>query len=549
MGSRLLLAVLTLTVPVSAARAAQDGIAREVAVAFRKAVKQHAAMDAQPRQQIRHMFPGARVPRDAFAACTLIATFGGFESAVLNASPAMEALVRKVDALAGDGTGEAAREYCERAVPYLSHEQPAYRAVACEFLAHFPVAAIELGLVPVIAGLLSDPAPAFPAVTASLRPSGRNEVAGTVQLSVADVARFALTDITNFAFADREVFSTWWRQNRNLHERVWYWAVRWRKRETQKDLDRLAALEPRTALKILLLVGNSTARQTEAALPWIVAGDQREPSDMLPMAGMMAWAPTAETITAFVRNIGLRDFVLGLLSGDEIWPETAHGTYRYGFRALVKTLIPVCEQVLERTDAQILEAALNDGKGLSASSAAIQTDLALLAATLAPDRAEDIMVSQLRRNPTQRLLAAALVERTGTHHWDLVRASYFCDGPYYPSSSLRPQIVRALGGAGAGARARLLELFRAEHLSAALTEHHSPASDWHYRDELFRAFAAAAQSVNGGTAVVDDELLEEACFQLGMVSGERQREEKRHNAGVPAARERALAKLRAFLEQ
>jgi hypothetical protein len=250
-------------------------------------------------------------------------------------------------------------------------------------------------------------------------------------------------------------------------------------------------------------------------------------------------------VAGFVQKHSLEDFLIELLAGECPWPEVAHENYLDEERLngsiarlyLMDRLLPVAELALRREHAFRIEEASRRRFVPPAFHPGTAGRLTLLCARLDPARAEQVILAHLDRDPGEANLVAALVAKTGTKHWKKIKALYAGLEP----DPGKKQVVLALGGRDEEGRAALRELIVQERPSATRVGRESGA-DLSAKEGLFRAFVDAAQRLNGGQAVIDEELLRKACF----AGGKSDWPQLEHNLEVPAAREEALRKLSEF---
>lgn len=328
-------------------------IAREVAAAFAQAVKEHAA-GYKPRP------PGAGGPSvDWSLVCHDDTKMGG---KALNRSAAMDALVAKMAGHAAKADQAEINAYVTAAGEFLSHAEAPWRAVACELLYRFPRQTVELGLVPAVGRLLDDGAIAFEGADIWLRSVGPAEVTPGAKLTVAEIAQRALSAATSCVLPNGKVFQTWWQHNKDYRRRLWYWALRWRTVKPERDLAGLADLEPREALKILLLVGNNPAGRRESLLGSPSPEELRKlpfPKAERPAPYYhLQTGPKPQTIADFVRKHSLKGVLMEVLRQTISWPEVQEGSEEMSL--LLHTSVPVMALVFDRSDAvEVQRAATN----------------------------------------------------------------------------------------------------------------------------------------------------------------------------------------------
>ncbi|MFW6118990.1 MAG: hypothetical protein ACOC7S_01495 [Planctomycetota bacterium] len=509
------------------------------------------------------------------------------EKRVLHESKPLAGTVQRLRALKAREGLDSLTPYLVEAGAYLESEDPELRGAACEFLAHFPVGTVELDLLAPVGRLLNDNAVAYPDApfVESHRTPEFQEQMGTSDVRVQDLARVAVRCATGLTFPDAERFQTWWKANGDYRRRLWYWGQRWREHDPRTDFDMLDDTDFEMGLRIFILADCEQALRTEAALPWLAGGaawhaDQvigrpvhwrvsyasvptgpRQPLDperMVRMEKVDNLQITPRLLASFVRRTGQRRRLLEVLAGAATWSAT--GVCRSHELEACMDAIAAGRHVFGPDDAAFLRAVLQRRVGLAGRVEKVHRALVLLVAELDPEKAEEVLLSGIEREPGDPVLPAALLDETGTKHWDLVKSIYMrqWDGqaelPEFPERvymdrhpDTKPNIVRAVGRLETGARARLAELFSVEQLSAGAAPAHGPflRGAESYKQRLFEAFVDACRQANGGDPVVPPDLAESGCYKVS----KDMRWVAEHNAGVPAARERALLLIERFLEQ
>ncbi|MCL4401835.1 MAG: hypothetical protein M1436_04095 [Acidobacteria bacterium] len=505
-------------------------IAKEVAAVFAQAATEHAAgqMALIPQQQQL-----GQPDQPTFKPWSL--PISGVDGIVLNYSPAMEGLVARVGALDAAGETGMVAEYCRAALQYLSAPQENYRALACEFLAHFPAAAVGAGALPGIGALLDDTAAAFHGMRQALPQQGPMSYT-PISMTVADIARVAMLQITEYRFSSRAIFQRWWAGNAEYTDRLWYWVVRYR--DTPDIRAQLDKLDPARELKIYLLLDNSTARRNEMEAPWRTAGLQ-PPADF---AGGIYHHNPPNPVQAgqFVAAHHLQHELFDLLAGTTTWPEVKDNT-GWGETALALAITEVGRNCWTRADAATIEQILNSGRGLAVHENRAQTGLTEVAVSLDGARLESIVLGQLARNPQQPDLTTVLLANTGLKHWKLIRGYYDLfngDG--------QARVIRALGDMAIrdDMRAALCSLFAEDHLEAALTPDGNVADGDQPRRDRLSAYAAVAERLNNGKPVVNPAVLQAALsYGMGKIDNATR---DAQIAAMPAARKEAVNQLAAF---
>lgn len=509
-------------------------IAKEVAAAFARAAQEHESIHVPYGNQTLQQPAPSRAPEQpAFKPWSLL--HGGADNTVLNYSTAMEKLIARVAALDAAGKAEKVAGYCRAAMPFLAARRKADRALACEFLAHFPATAVECGAAPGIGALLDDAAVAFPAMHQSLPQQG--PTANTPgAMTVAGVAQVALLHMTGGRFANRAIFRRWWAANDGYADRLWYWATRYR--DTAEARARLEKLDPNRVLKIYLLLNNATARRNEMTAPWREAGLQA-PADF--DGGIYLYnQPNMAWVGKYVAAHRLQPVLFDLLAGRTAWPEVKDNT-GWGETALALVITEVGRHCWARADAATIEAILNGGRGLAVHENRVQTGLAEVAVTLDGARLEPILLGQLARNPRQPELAAVLLANTGLKHWPLIRKYY--DGF---DGDGQCQVIRTLGNMAIRPemRATLCRLFAEDQLDAAMTADGRVADADGPRRARLSAYAGAAERLNGGRPAVEPAVLRDALSTGDGKIDNATRAAQR--AALPEARREAIRQLAAF---
>ena len=515
-----------------AARAEDAAVVREVEKAFDTAAKEHAVIE--PGRYLfvdlpQQIIPGGTHTTSPSSSSRRPPIWSLQENDVafmkaLSRSDAMEELVRTVDNLLSQQDAATAEQYCRTAAWFVSDQRATHRALACEFIAHYPEMAIDIGAIPMLGALLDDKAEAF---TQALRDRGNY---GYLAMTVAEVARIALRKITCGSFPTQAIFQRWWEMNGDCRNHLWYWAVRYGGTEADKKM--LATFDPLQTLKIYLLYSNNGALTAEGSLPWSSKGEAL-PNDCY-FAKPPSVQPDITAISQFVNDHQLQPVLLDLLAGKSDWYEVKGNE-----ASLCKTLVEVLPHCLQRADAATLEAILNSGHSLAASYPELQAGIVEVAVTLDKDRLEEIILAQMKRNPNQPRLSGILLVNTGLKHWDTIRQYY--DHDFNTSNQCRliqdlriqpkPEI-----------HAKLRELLESDHLDMLLDEQGKPTEEDARRRQRLREFAMAAEWLNHG-AVIEPSLLSAATFLGGKITHE---EEAAQLKAMPAAREKVIKQLADF---
>lgn len=512
-------------------------VAKVVADAFQKAVEEHS--DKTKLQKADgHEFSAAR---------GRLWSLWGWPGKNLNRSVAMAKLVYVVRKLMVAGREPEVAAFCAAAGEFLTHKEARYRAVACEFLGHFPAQTCDLGLLPRVGKLLTDQSVAFDALWYSqyrgmgghwgLHPRG--------SMTVAEVAQFALLRLTGLPFKDRPTFAAWLAANKDPHERLWYWAGRWRDNPGQgdRDIPKLAKLPRQTALKIMLLCPSGL--QAEADLALAKGPEPPMKLEVTYLSVTSVRSPHEKNVANFLIRHSLKDTAIAMLTRPPDWPEVRQPP---GGRTLVWCLINVLREAATKDDVGKLLKALEVKDGPLAGMAKAQTDLAVIAARKDTARAEQIFLAQLAKNPAQTRLTCGLLRRTQMKHSELVKKIY--------QQHSRPQdkyeILRTIGEvsgwgtkSNAEAKKAVGELLVWEQLGATVDQPRWP------KKGLMWVFSRLANRLNGGKPIVSQELLDSTLIispsphtHPGLNA-----QEKAHNARVPAARAKIIKQLESFFRE
>ncbi|MFO7955952.1 MAG: hypothetical protein R6X33_02510 [Candidatus Brocadiia bacterium] len=506
---------------------------------------------------------------------------------VLHESKSLAGIVQRLRALKAREGPDSLTPHLVEAGACLESEEPALRGAACEFLAHFPVDTVELDLLPTLGQLLNDDAVAYPDVPFAEphRSAEFQAQMGTSDVRVQDLARVAVRCATGLTFPDADRFQTWWKANGDYRRRLWYWAQRWRDRDPRADIDMLDDTDFAMGLRIFILADCEQALRNEAAMPWLASGaawhaDQvlgppvhwrvsyesvptgpRQPLDadrMVRMEKVDSLRITPRVLASFVRRTRQRRRLLEVLAGAATWSAT--GVCGSHELEACMDAIAAGRHVFGPEDAAFLRAVLQRRVGLAGHVEKVHRELVLLVAELDAEKAEEVLLSAIEREPGDPVLPAALMDETGAKHWDLIKSIYMrqWDGqaelPEFPDRvymdrhpDTKPNIVRAVSRLERGARERLAELFSVEQLGAGAAPTHGPSlrGPESYKQRLFQAFVDACRETNGGEPVVPPDLAESACYEVS----KDMRLVAEHNAGVPAARERAIRLIEQFLDR
>ncbi len=542
--------------------------------AFDKAVKEHAlATEAlawlKPGQTAvdSSLNFGRQIAKHAPFYGWSLRGIGTLESGpTLYRSQAMEDFVKGLRATRRSDEAAVCLKFAQA---YLNHADPRYRAIACEFLAHFPLEMIDMGLLPAIARRLGDSATAFDGATFGMGQQDTFITHCANGVSVADVAREALACGTGLQFRDAKAFDVWWQGNGDYRHRLWYWAMRWERLPypppTPPGADPsktpvatpmgkvsvetefptlLAAVGPEEGLKTLLLATNPRAVATQSGAKWgYGGGDPRVifAADAPVWLGCPQLFSEPNAIAGFVQEHSLKPRLLEVLRQDQPWPEVVANDSK---NDLLSCVVEVLKIVATKSDAPAIQDAIAQPTPALKSDPALQTRLTLLLTSLAPERSEQILLWQFQQNPTYAHagLAAELIRTTGLRHWDVIapaaqdrniRARVLA-----PLGALRtPQAAKVLGGLLAGER------LAGEDLEAQIARCGVEIDG----GELFEQYVNAATLLNGNQSVIGKDLFERALCVGG--KGGPSEKGKEHNRGVPAARAEAIEKLKEFFNR
>jgi hypothetical protein len=558
---------------ITAAESAE--IDRRLATTFDRAVVEHAAATnalswLKPGQSsvISTLAQGRPLPQHPPFHCWSLGWVPGQHrdagGPVLYRSEAMERLVKR---LAMPEEKDRVAAYVHLAPSYLHHQRPQYRAVACEFLAYFPLQMIHDGLMPAIAQRLGDSAAAFDGASFGLGQQATFITRRPNGVLVSDVARTALACATGFQFHDTAAFDAWWQTDKDYRHRIWYWTMRWAalpvivppaaaqskisvavpasKVSVETDFPALVhQLRPDEGLKMLLLANNPGAIAAQSGAKYTIYDPNPNvqlPPDAPVWSGAIQLYVEPRITAKFVKDHALKPHLLELLRQSQPWPEIAA---KEAQNSLLSYVIEVLKLVAASPDAAAIEQALDHPIPALVSDPVLQTRLTLLLATLAPKRCEDILVRQFRSNPRQSGLAVELIRTTGLKHWDIIAPAVedrsVRERILAPLGQLRtPQAAKILGGLLAG------EQLAGDDLRNEITrwDHEVDGSRW----LLFEQYVKAVTLFNENQPVIGQDLL----LRSRSIGGKGSPSDKRtqHNQGVPAARAEAVEQLKAFLHR
>jgi hypothetical protein len=300
-------------------------------------------------------------------------------------------------------------------------------------------------------------------------------------------------------------------------------------------------MPPEQALKLILLAGNDSATEAEALASW--PQEQR----VAPNTPLKVWSWGGGLypidLASYVRVHKLQPELVRIVQHEVDWPVLPDDDV---LRSLPRILLP--------EDLPLLLKLLEDSKGALAPGkhdtywcvnevVTDRTRLVRLAVEFAPDRAEEILVEELKRPAAGCLPAVDLMAITGLAHWDLIKAAAQRDtfrGNVHP-------VIRALAELKTPAARRALgELLVSLNIGAfEQPKYYSDAAAGVHA--LLVDFASVAESMNGAR-VVTKELLARAEVQdtargKGAVPIPL---EVSHNRKAPAARREVVEQLARF---
>lgn len=517
-------------------------IVDEVAAAFAKAAKEHAVSLLRPASQPSSN-PGpaekaelARLARDYPRLWTLRMQDGEG----LPFSPAMEDLVAKVRALA-DANSPPVAPYLRAAGGFLKQQEAVDRAMACEFLAHFPAQTVEQGLLGGVGECLDDPAAVFEAFSVNIPQSAALPPSiVAMPMNVGQIAKIAAANITGLSFPSRNVFKQWWRGSGDYARTLWYWRARWQYVAPDNDLPALDTLDPKDALRIMLLTNNRVAISQEAGEPRRYGGEKNRPADLPGVFQLNEVSLSPAVIAAFAKKHSMKDDLLGLYYESPAWLKFSDKDNRDYYSKMLFGVTRVLGHLLDKEDLPAVEAILT-GKTVQLSlHDSLMAHVALMGAGLAPANAERLLVDQLHRTPGQSDLAAELVKVSGLKHLDLVKAAY--------NASARTSVIDQIGALKSKPAAKALgELLAADDLSFSENADRQSrhGNDEGTREAIFLAYVRAAEAING-KPVIDKELVENARRQVGKGASPQM---NHHNKPVGPFRKQAIEELAQFFGQ
>jgi hypothetical protein len=411
--------------------------------------------------------------------------------------------------------------------------------VACEFLAAFPLAAVEAGLTPSLGGLLDDKSSAFKGVNIGMgqRDSFVSLAGRDGSVSVADVASLTMVWMTTLRFPNRAAFEAWWPRNKDCHARLWYWALKRggaKARDPQTAMKDLAGKDPAEALRLMLLAGNNAAKVVDSGLTEASQNGSDKPMPVMEVMDYPFGFPP-QMVADFVRAHSFKPRLLRIAQQDIPWPE-ARG--EQAVRGLWYAILPVLPLALDKSDAPAIQKLLEDPTALLAKpgNGDFRDGFTEVLLDLDPSLAEGILLKQLKAEAHQPLLAARLVAATGLKHWNLVQAA--C-----PDVNDKPPVIEALVKLGTPqAAAALDQWFNAQDWTPILNEYgyeSNPNTEF-----LLDEYVKAAAAMNGGNPVVAKDLQDGAHWKAR--KGMTHEQIKEANKPVPAARVKVVAKLKEF---
>jgi hypothetical protein len=349
-------------------------------------------------------------------------------------------------------------------------------------------------------------------------------------LTVGEVAQIALGEATNLKFDSEEIFRDWWKDNTDYEAHLWYWANRWMRYNcADDDLPRLFERDPKAALSILVLATSDECVRNEA---------HRETASYVYFSD-----PSPARVAAQVAKYKVRQQVVEMVTGRFPANYAVPGHLRA--RLASTRALPILDAASTPADAEEIKGLLERSPGVIASNSGMKISLAQLAAKLDPAHAADILREQVKKNPGFLWLAAELVKLTGEQDWATVKTSYLVHNNEGGAATLFEAIVAIKTG---DARGRLAELLEADLLEVLLTESGLPAMGETENQERFLAFVKAAQTLNGGKAVVDEATVQKAlvAHPMKMTNDQLAALAERNRAAVAVRREAVATLLKFF---
>ncbi len=443
--------------------------------------------------------------------------------ACLNRSAAMEEFVTAA------GNSAELADLLRLAVKRLDKADAPARGVVCEFLAHFPRQTLEAGLLPDLAKVLDDSRFCFDGASIGIGQTADYIHRLDKGMSVADLANLVMQRATTFSFPSRKSFDGWWPRNKDYRQRLWFWALRWRRATLQPlVLADVADLKPMDGLRLILLAGNDAAAVVDAGLPEssrFNSGELTQPDSPKQRSSLDVGVSSA-TIADYIRKHELKATVIGTLHGEVPWPE-ARG--KDAFNSLVHTVIYVLPLICDKTDVPRLKPLLGRKDELFRW---IQIELSDLVVKLAPAEAEAVIVEQLNKGLPASL--PELIRISGLKHRELIHNLGPSGDVLKALASLGTPEAEALAGQWLNERDWTPKVNQSGYESDS-----SPGS-------LFRDFVAAAKTFNGGKPVIADDLLERSRYRIGKWTKEQADAARPHNDAVAANRAEAIRQLKAF---
>ena len=527
----LCLLLLCCGIALSAAEPEDPQIAQATAATFDKAAREHAA--GFSLQDPVAGIDGSTLGKLATPVWPLRGIHAPHK--VLNRAPALMALAKQARQLKQEGHAAQVAAYCRAAGAYLASPQAGYRALACEFLAYFPVEAIENGALPAVGELLADDANAFPGIENYRDPSPNDEGRATVStttLTVAEVARAAIFNMVYLQFDTPAHFHVWWQANTEYARRLWYWSMRFE--ATDDDWAQLGKLPLEQSVKILLLLNNETVRQQEITAAW-----QQAPAGLFGGIWHNPVPPTVDKAAQFLTRHKGQSLLLDLLAGTVTWPEVQGD----GEVLLGETIARLLPSVLTKADAAAVQKIADEKHGLAASPTE-QVDLILDAALLDPEHGAPLLLAQLERTPDRWDMALGLLQISGLQHWETLQR-YFAKFPVEGQCML----IRQLGALNTPqARDALGGLFTADRLEAAIEPGGKIKAVDAPRAARLHAYFDAVQALNDNTPVIDPIALETAT-RYGTRKDADNHEESYASRDLFPARSLVIRRLKEFFAE
>lgn len=439
-----------------------------------------------------------------------------------NRAPSIIELIQAIRCLRRDGDTAQANAYCQVAVTELSSPNIARRALACEFLAWFPVAAIDLGALPQIASLLDDHTDVFPGRISNIAQAYNPQNATPTMLTMGDIANATIYTMTGINFPHFTDFQFWWTENAEHATRYWYWAIRFTATSqaiahTKNDMPvydiamqaenhrLLDAMSPELRLKLLLLAGIEPVAAREVEAPWRTRGQQ--PPVYVYNGDHFANVNPNEA-WSYIATHHLQPQLDDLLNGTLIWPEINNPFNPDIVERLAHTIARLLRDHVRKKDALKLINQITCSTGLAARSRDMRRELVLLALKADAVRSATLALTELKNYPHQPDIALGLLHGTGTKYWDALQPIYAA----FDDLELDRFIVGIGEFKTPPARSILRQLFDAFISETHLDTYAGQGKYFNYINHI-DAFAEAANALTG-KRLFESTLLDAAMFPL-----------------------------------